>query len=413
MHPRLALPRLLEAMGDSPAVLIHGPRQAGKTTLARQAGAKLGCDELTFDDDTLRRAAAADPVGFVARLPRRVILDEIQRAPSLFTSIKLAIDRDRTPGRFLLTGSSNVLLLPELSDSLAGRMAILRLHPLAQDEIGGHRSRFLDRLLRGEFRGARMGRSRRSLAERVVAGGFPAAIARATEARRAAWYRDYVESIVQRDLRDLARVAALDALPRLMKLVAGQTARLLNVSALAAPFQVSQPTMRSYLHLLARVFLVDELPPWHESRLQRLVKTPKLHVGDTGVAAALLGVQARDLEQDRMLFGQLLESFVVQELRRQASGRDDDLRFHHFRDRDGSEVDLVIEQGTRTLAGVEVKAAASVASSDFNGLRKLAAAVGKRFAAGAVIYDGEHLLSFGNRLFAVPATMLWDKSAAR
>ncbi len=406
--PRLVKSRLVEALDDSPAVLIHGPRQSGKTTLAQTIGRKRGYRYFNLDDDVLRAAAEDDPMGFVGDLPERTILDEVQRVPAIFTALKSAIDGDRSPGRFLLTGSANVLLVPKLADSLAGRMEIIRLLPFAQREIEKAKSAFLDDLFSGNFKIRKYKRLQQELPQRIVAGGYPAALARNTPRRRAAWYRDYVEAIVQRDVRDLARIASLDVLPRLLTLIAGQTSRLLNISELAGPFQVSRPTIRDYVTLLEKVFLADELPPWHSNRLSRLVKTPKLHIGDTGLAAALLGVDAKDLAADRELLGQFLETFVCQELRRQSSGHEDDIRFHHFRDKDGYEVDLVLEKGTRQLAGVEVKAAASVSSSDFRGLRKLASAAGQRFVAGVVLYDGETSASFGESLYAVPVRRLWE-----
>ncbi|MCL4685662.1 ATP-binding protein [Myxococcota bacterium] len=408
LHPRFAEAALATALADTPVVLIHGPRQSGKTTLTQTVGGTRGYSYFSFDDAVALEAAMSDPVGFIADLPERAILDEVQRVPAVFTAIKATVDRDRRPGRLLLTGSANVLLVPKLADSLAGRMEILRLHPLAQCELAGKRPVFLDALFEGALEARRYGRLGQELAARIAAGGYPAALARATPRRRATWYRDYIESLVQRDVRDLARIASLDALPRLLALAAGQTARLLNVSDLAAPFQLSRPTIKDYLTLLERVFLLETLPPWHSNRLSRLVKTPKLHLGDTGVACALLGLDAEDLRADRRTLGQLLESFVFQELRRQASWRDDDIRFHHYRDKDGAEVDVVLERGGRALAGVEVKAAATVTSADFRGLRKLREAAGKRFAAGVVLYDGETSVGFGDGLHAVPIRALWE-----
>lgn len=406
--PRLAEARLEEALSDSPVVLIHGPRQSGKTTLAQRVGGKRGYAYFNLDDDVLRSAAESDPVRFVADLPRRAVIDEVQRVPSLFTALKVAVDRDRQAGRFLLTGSANVLLVPRLADSLAGRMEIIRLFPFAQCEIEGRLPpRFLDALFQASFKARRVERLGPRLAERIVAGGYPAALARATPRRRVAWYRDYVETQVQRDVREMARIASLDALPRLLALAAGQTARLLNVTDLAGPFQLSRPTIRDYVTLLERVFLVEELQPWHSNRLSRLIKTPKLHLGDAGVAATLLGLDAGSLYEDREALGQLLETFIYQELRRQASGHDDEVRFYHFRDKDGHEVDVVLEWGGRRIAGVEAKAAATVTAADFRGLRKLASAAGPRFSAGVVLYDGEIGVSFGDRLYAVPISALW------
>jgi predicted AAA+ superfamily ATPase len=408
LYPRFVEPRLAEALADTPVVLLHGPRQCGKTTLAQAVGRGRGAAYFTFDDEVTLAAATADPVGFVADLPDRVILDEVQRAPGIFASLKSAVDRFRQPGRFLLTGSANVLLVPTLADSLAGRMGIIRLHPLAQSELAGRRSAFVDGLFSNAFKARRAERLGKALADRIVAGGYPAALTRSTPRRRQAWYRNYVEALVQRDVRDLARIASLDALPRLLALAAGQTARLINVSDLASPFQISRPTIRDYVTLLERVFLLEELPPWHDNRLSRLVKTPKLHVGDTGVACALLGVYAEALRADRSLLGQLLETFVFQELRRQASWHEDEIRFHHFREKDGAEVDIVLERGAREVAGVEVKASATVTGADFRGLRKLKEACGKRFVAGVVLYDGESAAPFGDGLHALPIRTLWE-----
>jgi uncharacterized protein len=407
-HPRFAASTLDRAVADAPVVLLHGPRQSGKTTLAQTFGAGRGYSYFSFDDAVVLAAATADPLGFVADLPERCILDEVQRAPWLFASLKMAVDRDRRPGRFLLTGSANVLLLPTLADSLAGRMEILRLHPLAQCELAGAPPTFLDALRAGRFESRHYGRLGKELAERIVAGGFPAALARPRPSRRALWYRDYVESLVQRDVRDLARISSLEVLPRLLELAAGQTARLFNLSDLAAPFQLSRPTIRQYETLLERVFLLDRLPAWHHNRLSRLVKAPKLHVGDTGVASLLLGFDAEALWEDRTTLGQLLETFVFQELQRQASWREDALRFHHYRDKDKAEVDVVIEFGGRALAGIEIKAAGTVTPADFRGLRKLREAVGGRFAAGVVLYDGDTAVGFGDNLYAVPIRALWE-----
>lgn len=408
LYPRFLLPRVNEALADTPVVLIHGPRQCGKTTLARQVGDAAGFTYLSFDDDVQRASAQADPVGYVADLPEKVVLDEVQRVPELFTSLKASVDARRQPGRFILTGSANVLLVPKLGDSLAGRMEILRLHPLSRAELAGTESRFLASLFGKGFRAGKSGRRMaRQLAGLVVAGGYPAALARATEGRRAAWYRDYIDTLVQRDVRDLARISALDALPRLLALAAGQTARLLNVADLAAPFQLSRPTIRDYMTLLARIFLLDELPPWHSNRLRRLIKKPKLHLGDTGLACALLGVNAKTLWDDRALYGQLLETFIYQELRRQASWQEEPVNFYHFRDKDGAEVDVVMESGGK-LSGIEVKAASTVVSDDFKGLRKLKNAAGRRFALGVLLYDGDAITPFGENLYAVPISCLWE-----
>ena len=408
-YPRHLAPRLREALGDTPAVLIHGPRQSGKTTLARAVGEPRGYRYVSFDDEAILAAARHDPVGFVSRLPAKTILDEVQRVPEIFTSLKAVIDERRVAGRFILTGSANVLLIPRLAESLAGRMGLMRLHPLAQCEIGRTPSRFIDTLFAGRFKTGIRERLGSGLAERIVVGGYPAALARRAEARRGAWYRDYVETQIQRDVRDLSRIHSLNALPRLLTLAASHTATLINVADLSAPFELTRQTIHDHVTLLERVFLLERLPAWHTNRLSRLVKRPKLHMGDTGVACALLGLDAAALDADRATLGPMLETFVFQELRRQASWRPTPVDFFHFRDRDDFEVDLVLEQGRTAVAGVEVKAAATVSDGDLRGLRKLRDAAGSHFAAGVVLYDGSATISFGDALHAVPLRTLWEK----
>ena len=407
-YPRFIEKSLVEAISDTPVVLIHGPRQCGKTTLAKTFGKTRGYHYFSFDDDVAAAAASADPAGFVGDLPARAILDEVQRVPELFTALKLAVDRDRTPGRFILTGSANVLFVPRLADSLAGRMEILRLHPLAQCELAGKTPSFLDRLFDGSFPTRTYERLGENLPERIVSGGYPAALARASRRRRSAWYRDYAETLIQRDVRDLARIRTLDALPRLLSLAAEQTAQLLNVSNLAGPFQLSRPTIREYVTLLERIFLLDILPPWHSNRISRLIKTPKVHLGDTGVACSLLGLDVKNLTRDRERLGHLIETFVFQELRRQASWHEMEISFYHFRNKDKIEVDIVLERAAHEVAGIEVKASATVTSKDFRGLRKLKQASKGRFTKGVVLYDGETSASFGDGLYALPIRTLWE-----
>lgn len=407
IYPRYLRSKLEEALGDSPVVLIHGPRQCGKTTLAHMVGDEAGFEYFTFDDDIQRAAARNDPVGYIADLPEQSILDEVQRVPELFTSLKKAVDSRKKPGMYILTGSANVLLVPRLAESLAGRMEILRLHPLSQSELNGTNPNFLSLLFSGNFNIRRSGyRLGKELAERIVAGGFPAALARRTKGRRTSWYRNYADTLIQRDVQTLSRISALDALPRLLTMASAQTANLVNVSELAAPFQISRPTVREYLTLMSRIFLLDELSPWHSNRIKRLVKTPKLHVVDTGLACALLGLDAESLWADRSLFGRLLETFVYQELRRLASWSDETIYFSHFRDKDKAEVDLVLESGNR-IYGIEVKASSTIHSNDFKGLHKLKNAVKTDFAAGVLLYDGDAVVRFDDRLYAFPLSNLW------
>lgn len=399
--------RVEEVLTDTPVVLIHGPRQSGKTTLARHVGKQKEYAYYSFDDVGVRSAAKDDPAGFIAGLPDRVILDEVQRVPDLFSTIKLAVDRDRTPGRFILTGSANILMIPRVSDSLAGRLEIVRLHPLSRCEVMGRRSGFIDDLFAGTGMMHHADRLGDEIADIVAAGGYPAALSRATERRRTDWYREYVETIAQRDIKDLARIREIEVLPQIVALAAAQTAQLFNLAELASPFRLSRPTIGDYVTLLEQVFLIHRLPAWHSNRLSRLVKAPKLHVGDTGVACAVLNQSAAALREDRPLLGHLLETWVVQELRRQAGWSQERIQFHHFRDKEGAEVDAVLERAGRRIAGVEVKLSGTVVAKDFRGLKKLRDAAGERFTTGVVLYDGEDTVPFGEGLYAVPLSRLW------
>jgi len=405
LYPRHIQPLIIEALEDTPVVLIHGPRQSGKTTLAKVVGEPMGFEYFSFDNPALRSSAHEDPVGFVEMLPPRAILDEVQKVPSLFESLKDAVDRGRRPGRFIMTGSANVLLVPRLSDSLAGRMEVLRLRPLAQCEIEKTGGRFLGNLLEGNLPEIHRGRLGVDLARRIVAGGYPEPLGRTSEARRRRWYDNYLETLVERDIRDLANIHGGAELPRLLKALSQRTAQLLNVSDLASPFQLSRPTVQGYAGHLERLFLIETLPAWHPNRGKRLIKTPKTHVSDTGLAASLLGLSQGSLMRDRKLLGHLCETFVHGELRRQAGWAVERTDFYHFRDRDGYEVDLVIESGNGVM-GIETKVSGTVSAGDFRGLKRLRKTAGGRFTMGVVLYDGEHLLPFGEGLSAVPISAL-------
>ncbi len=406
LYQRHIQPRLMEALADSPAVLIQGPRQCGKTTLARMVGKSEGYQYFTFDDEGTRSYAAEDPRGFVKSLPDRAILDEAQLAPGMFPSIKLLIDQDRVPGRFILTGSVNLLQMRNIKESLAGRMDMVRLHPFSQNELECTAPRFLDFLFASDSSIRQEPPFDERVLRRVLAGGYPTALRRAPT-RRANWHQAYIETLIERDASIIMEIQSLETLPRLLKLAAARTAQLLNVNNLAASFQLNRLTIQSYLALLEKMFLLERLSPWHNNHLKRLVKTPKLHLADTGVICALLGLNAEALSADRSLLGHILETFALQELKRQASAHPQRHSFHHFRDRYGLEVDIVIQRSALAAAGIEVKASGTVVNADFKGLRKLQEALGEKFAGGALLYTGDRVIPFGDKLHAVPLAFLW------
>lgn len=405
MYDRFVERRAEEALSDTPVVLIVGPRRSGKTTLVRKMG-EAGRAYITLDDRTALEAARSDPVGFVRGLDRAII-DEIQRVPDLLLAIKKTVDEDYRPGRFLLTGSANVLTLPRVADSLAGRMETLRMLPLARAEVEGDAPTFLERLFEGKLQGDRTVVIGDDLVRLALLGGFPEAISRASERRRQEWARSYLTSILTRDLRDIADIEKLTELPKFVRLLAEHSGRLVNYSQLGAGINVSYKTGQRYVALLEQVFLVATLQPWYTNVLKRIAKTPKLHFLDSGLLSAARGLSFDRVKADRDLLGTLLESFVFSEVLKLMTASDLRLTPYHFRDQQMHEVDIVLERDDGMIAGIEVKASATVRPADFAGLRTLAEACGDRFAYGVVLYDSADLIPFGDRLAAAPLSSLW------
>lgn len=405
MYERFVERRAEEALGDTPVVLIVGPRRAGKTTLVRKMG-DADRTYSTLDDQTVLAAAQSDPAGFIRGLDRAII-DEIQRAPDLLLAIKKTVDEDYRPGRFLLTGSANVLTLPRVADSLAGRMETIRMLPLAQAEIANRAPTFLERLFAGRLQSQKGGIVGDELVQTVLRGGFPEAISRESERRRQDWARSYLTSILTRDLRDIAEIEKLTELPKFVRLLAEHSGQLVNYSQLAGGINVNQRTAHRYVGLLEQVFLIATLQPWFTNTLKRIVKTPKLHFLDSGLLAAARGLTFDRIKADRGPFGALLESFVFSEVLKLMTASDLRLTPHHYRDRDTREVDIVLERDDGMVAAIEVKASATVKAGDFSGLRALADACGERFAFGVVLYDSTDVVSFGDRLAAAPLSSLW------
>ena len=410
MVARHISPALLAALADTPVVLLHGARQTGKSTLARSLAAhSYPARYLTLDDAGLLSAARHDPQGLIAGLDGPVILDEIQRAPELFLAIKAAVDRDPRPGRFLLTGSANVLMLPQLADSLAGRMEILTLWPFSQGELAGVRENFIDRLFSPDLPpGAPAAEERGSVISRILTGGYPSAVTRSDPERRRAWFGAYLTTILQRDIRDLAHIERLTELPALLSLLATRAGSLLNFAAVARGLTLPQSTLKRYMALLETTFLVQYLPAWSANLGKRLVKAPKVMLTDTGLMAHLLGLNEDRLRAEPMFRGPLLENFVMMELRKQVSWSRARPQLFHFRLVTGQEVDILLEDGAGRLAGVEVKASATVSAADFQGLHALAAATGARFRRGLVLYLGGEAIPFGPRMYALPVSALWQ-----
>jgi predicted AAA+ superfamily ATPase len=419
MYRRNITEQLHDALADTPVVLLCGARQTGKTTLVRAQQGLAGTPAnyyATLDDLDVLAAATSDPVGFIANLSASgepVILDEVQRAPGLFPVIKASVDRDRRPGRFLLTGSTNVLLLPKLSESLAGRMEILTLWPLSQAEIQGVSESFVDKLFASTspmkaFASAPVV-SRDEVIGRIVQGGYPEAMARSAR-RRQAWFESYIATILQRDVRDLANIEGLTQMPRLLAILAARTASLLNAADISRNANLSYSTLTRYLTLLETTYLVRTVPAWSGNLTTRLIKSPKIVLTDTGLAAHLLGVSEARLLQEPTHLGGLLENFVVMEVLKDIGWSETRPTLYHWHTANREEVDLLLEQRDGSLVGIEVKASSTVGAGDFKGLRALESLTAERFLRGIVLYTGERVVPFGEKLFAVPLSAIWQSA---
>ena len=410
MYKRWLETNIREALLDTPVVLLHGARQTGKSTLAQQIGRDLGAAHRTLDDETTRAAAISDPYSFLADGDGLLIVDEVQRVPELFIAIKRLVDENRRPGRYLLTGSANVFLLPRLNESLAGRLEVTQLHPLAQGEIEGIAPDLLDRLFSPDLAQVLTNHAplaATKLLERIVTGGFPESLVR-SERRRQAWFDAYTAALLTRDVRDISQIEDLSALPRLLTLLSSRVMSLVNHADLSRTLDIPQTTLKRYFALLEAMFMVSLLPAWTRNVGRRLIKAPKLLLLDTGITASRLGWTSGYLAQNRGSIGFILEQFVTLELLRLAATNPSNYGVYHYRTASNQEVDVVVESRLGTVLGFEVKASLSVSASDFNGLNALQEDAGQGFHAGFVVYSGADFVRFGERLWAIPIAALWN-----
>ena len=405
---RHAETRIQTALRDTRIVAIIGPRQSGKTTLARRIAKAQGHPFVTLDDEQSRRFAQDDPAGFLRGLQTAAI-DEIQRAPGLVLALKKTVDEDPRPGRFLITGSVDLLKGSISPDSLAGRVEMIELLPFSQAELAAFGPpRFLDRAFAADFPGLAETGVTDNLAARAVAGGFPEVLARAMPGRRRSWLHAYARSLAERDVPELAGVGKRAELGRLIEPAALATGQLLNMSRLGALLGIDSKTVDRWLTLLEHLFLIRRIPAWHRNELKRLVKAPKMQFLDSGLLAALRLTSLKDIAKDRDKLGPLLECFVHTEIAKAAAVSDESMTLRHYRDKDQVEVDLVLERSPGKFVGIEVKATATVRPKDLRGLMRLRDAVGDGFACGVILHDGERIQQMAPKLFAMPVKMLWE-----
>lgn len=408
MIERSLRPLLLEALDDTRVVVVLGARQVGKSTLVQQiATSDRPAQLLTLDDQATRQAAIDDPTGFVAGLAPPVVIDEVQRAPELLPAIKMRVDQHQDPGQFLLTGSANVLTAPRIADALTGRAEYLRLTPFSQGELIGAPETFVAALFQGrwpQITSNDVGRA--AFADRIVTGGYPAVLRRSA-ARRERFFSSYIDTIIERDLTTIAQVQDSANVRSLLSALASTSSSLLNVDGLARDLALASNTVRTHAALLQTLFLIQRAPAWSSNLLSRVVKAPKTYVADTGLLCHLIAADEQRLAEDSTVAGLVFETFVATEIARQIAWQGNAPRQYHYRDRDGREVDIILERRDGAVVAIEVKSAASASSSDFRGLRHLRDRLGDRFKAGVLLYTGPSTVPFGDRLAAVPLGGLW------
>jgi len=410
--PRHLMPVLQDALASRRATLLIGPRQSGKSTLAKEAIRSLPTARyVTLDDRPTQSAAAADPSTFVEQGGGPLVIDEVQRVPELVMAVKAVVDRSDKPGQFLLTGSADIQTLPTVADALTGRVAVIELSPMSQGELygSGRMERFIDRAF-DSWQGVRIDTDlgKNDYLARAVVGGFPEPALRLTERQRQRWFDDYVTTLIDRDVFDIQRQIRTSELRRLLSMTAARSAQILNVHSLAADAQMAEATTHRYLDILSKAFVMTTLSAWSNNRTTRATHAPKLHVIDSGLLARLIGASKERAAMQDGLAGPLLETFVAMEIRRQSEWSVDRPQLHHYRTRDGAEVDVVLEARDGRLVGLEVKAGATVTNRDFGALRQLQAKAGDRFRCGVVLYTGRETLPFGDRLWCVPMCALWE-----
>jgi predicted AAA+ superfamily ATPase len=423
MYNRFLTNNLIKSLEDTPVLIVVGARQVGKSTLLKNMlsiDTVMILDEgpglsesgsvkyMTLDDLSTLSAAKADPDFFLSQYNNAtLVIDEAQLSPELLRTIKKFVDSDRKNGKYILSGSADIMALPTMSESLAGRCEIFYMYPLSQTEVLNHRKNFIDLSFSENFITADNGFPADTndfswLARIMYTGGYPEVLGRKTD-RISAWFKSYITAIIQRDVKAISNISDITALYTLLEMLARRCGNLLNVLDVSRLSSIKNTTLQRYLTLLERVFIICINRPWHKSVDARLVKTPKVYMNDSGLLCYLLGVSLNDLISKKSDFtGAILENFIFNELQKQISWSNSCPEIYHFRNINGKEVDFILELRNQKKIGIEVKASSTVTNSDFEGLREFSRITKDDFFRGIVLYNGSNLLQFGENLFAVP-----------
>jgi predicted AAA+ superfamily ATPase len=406
----LVLQRSIET---APVVLLQGARQTGKSTLMKALAKQHSrMRYLTLDDVEYYAAAMNNPQEFVLALQTPVIIDEAQRAPELFKAIKLSVDDNRKAGQFLLTGSAQVLILPKLSESLAGRLRLVTLYPLSQGEINGVKDRFIDFAFskKNPQIDTATGCAKQTLIKIVTAGGFPEPVQYTRASDRKSWFQSYVATAIHKDINELAHIDKLSMIPKLLEHLSARLTGLLNVADLSSSTGIPQTSLSRYLTLLESIFLLHLLPAWSTNPNKRLVRAPKVYLNDSGIAAYVRRVHKSSLGSHPEEMGHLVENFVYMELIKQMTWSAEDVQISHFRTSKGVEVDFILENMDRKIVGIEVKSSTTIRASDAAGLNYLATNFAKQFHKGFILYCGNKIVPLAKDIWCLPVSALWQMS---
>lgn len=407
-YPRYLKSKILKALEASPVVLLTGGRQTGKTTLVKELAIEQGCQFVTLDNLRFLNSAREDPMGLLEQYPSPLIIDEIQRVPELALPIKLKVDENRSPGMYILTGSSNPLVAPRLNDSLAGRMFILHLWPLSQAELRSVQPPFLQMLFSSKWAPGKYDRwNKEEMIYTLLKGGYPS-VQNFPSDLREDWFNNHLRTLLERDIQDLAQIRKLEELPNLLQILANRSSSLLNISELSRTIQIPHTTLNFYFTLLEALFLIMRQPGWHKNPTKKITKSPKIYGVDSGMMAFLIGADEKRLLSEPSLLGRLLETFIVVEIEKLMGWSSLRLQSYHYRTTSGIEVDLVLENRAGELVGIEIKSGETIQSDDFKGLRYLKEEMGSSFIRGIVLYPGNDIIPFGENLYALPISSLFS-----
>jgi predicted AAA+ superfamily ATPase len=406
-YPRWQKASIKQLMLERRVLLLSGPRQCGKTTLARELESD-GTEYRTLDDGTLREAAENDPRGFIKRSGKTLIVDEVQRVPPLLSAIKKAVDDDTSPGQYLLTGSTNIQSLPTVRESLAGRIAKIRLRPLAQGEIERTASKFIDLAFKQSFVRSHTYYDRDAVLDIAFRGGFPEPMLLQPRGRKR-WHTDYVSAILERDLKEITRIHRKNAMRELVHTLAAWSGKFMDLSAIGSGLSIQRATIESYINALETLYLVERVYPWTKTDYSRVGKQSRLFMVDSGLMASLLNWKIDQVRLDSDRCGKLIETFAFNEIMAQVDAGVGRYELFHYRDREKREIDFLIEREDNTLLGIEIKAGSAIEKNDFNHMLWFKENLAKnRTFIGIILYTGEFPASFGNDLWAVPFGLLWS-----